>query len=192
MLGEPLEKRHLVDNLQLVAGLVNEVLLGGSSLLDVNDGLDAFGVLEGHSLDVEVLVDNDNLAGTEVQGLEGFVVAVAELSGVHGDFVKVLCQELLLLDKLDVGEGLGGELDGLVEAVLSSVRDIDGLDDLGVQTVVKEIGAVKLSLEVGGTSQNQTGDVDLVSGDEVLDGCLGDLSDVVMSLFLSQSRESKR
>ncbi len=52
-----------------------------------------------------------------------------------GDFVEVATNELLLLDKLDVRERLGRQLDRLIEAVLPAVRYIHRLDDLRLQTL---------------------------------------------------------
>ena len=46
------------------------------------------------------------------------------------NLVEVSSYELLLLDELDVGEGLGRELNGLVESVLAAVRDVHQLDNL--------------------------------------------------------------
>lgn len=105
--------------------------------------------------------------------------------------VKVGVDELLLLDELDVAERLARQLDSLVEAVLASVGHIDNLDDLGLQTVVEEVGLVQVVLEISGTSQNDTGYVDLVGGDEVLDCQFGDLADVVVAFLLSQTGETQ-
>ena len=105
--------------------------------------------------------------------------------------VKVLVDELLLLDELDVAESLTSQLNGLVEAVLASVGHVDHLDDLGLQTVVEQVGLVEVVLEVGGTGENDTGYVDLVGGDEVLDSQFGNLADVVVTLLLSQTGETQ-
>jgi hypothetical protein len=105
--------------------------------------------------------------------------------------VEVLVDELLLLDELDVVERLAGQVDGLVEAVLAAVGHIDNLDDLGLETVVEEVGLVQVVLEVGATGENDTSDVDLVGGDEVLDCQLGDLADVVVTLLLAQTGETQ-
>lgn len=99
--------------------------------------------------------------------------------------------QLLLLDELDVRQTVGGELDGLVETVLSSVRDVDDRDDLGDETTIKHVTEVELGLEVGRSGKDDTLDVDLVVRDEVLDGVLSDLSDVVVSSLHSESRETK-
>ena len=79
----------------------------------------------------------------------------------------------------------------LVEAVLATVGDIDDLDDLGLKAVVEEIGLVEVVLEVGATGQDQTGAVALVVGDEVLHSQLGDLADIVVTLLLTQTGETK-
>jgi hypothetical protein len=79
----------------------------------------------------------------------------------------------------------------LVETVLSSVTDIDDLDNLCQQSRVEQVTSTQIRLQLCTTSQDQTGDVDLVSGDEMLDGQLGDFSDIVSSSFLSQTGETQ-
>ena len=83
-------------------------------------------------------------------------------------------------------------LTDLVETVLSSVRDVDDVDDLCDETGVEEVTEVELGLEVCGSCEDDTLDVDLVVGDKVLDRVLGHLSDVVVSGLHTQSRESER
>jgi hypothetical protein len=99
--------------------------------------------------------------------------------------------QLLLLNELDVGERVGSEFDSLVETVLSSVRDIDNLDDLGEESRVEQVTSAQISLELGTTGKDESGDVDPIVGDEVLDGEFGNFSNVISSSFLSETRESK-
>lgn len=99
---------------------------------------------------------------------------------------------LLLLDELDVAERLGGELDGLVEAVLAAVADVDDLDDLCDEALVEQVALVELGLEVGATGEDEALDVDLVVRDEVLHGELGHLAHVVVALLHAQTRETQR
>ncbi|KAI3478310.1 hypothetical protein L1887_59786 [Cichorium endivia] len=191
---EPLEERHgFLDLLHgLAGGAVHEtravllLLLG-----EHEDVLGAVRVLEHVAHHVEVLPHDECLDGTQVERFEGVVEAEAVLASLHGDLVKVLLDELLLLDELDVGERLCGELDGLVEAVLAAVGDVDDLDDLGLQTVVEHVGLAQLGLEVGGTGEDEAGDVALVVGDEVLRGELCDLAHVVVARLLTQTCETE-
>lgn len=195
LLGNPLEERHGLDNLHLLLGLlVHEqgtvlslLLLGG-----VQDDLVSSGILENPAVDLQVLEDDEGLHSTELEGLECVVDTVTDASSVLGDLLEVLSDKLLLLDELDVAEGLGGELDSLVETVLASVGDIDNLDNLDLQSAIKEIGLVQVVLEVRGTGQNDAGNVDLVVGDEVLNCQLGNLTDVVVTLFFTKTGETQR
>ena len=70
----------------------------------------------------------------------------AVFARVLANLIKVLSDEFLLLDELDVGQTLGRELDGLVEPVLPAVGDIDQLNDLGLQPLVKHVGLRQFSL----------------------------------------------
>jgi hypothetical protein len=193
LLSEPLEHGALVDDFHLLSSfLVHEdasVLL--LSLGGVEDDLSAVGALEDPASDLQVFKDDESLGGTSIQSLQSVLNTVADFARVLGDVVEVDVDELLLLDELDVAERLARQLDGLVEAVLASVGHVDNLYDLGLQTVVEQVGLVQVVLEIGGTGEDDTGHVDLVGGDEVLDGQLGDLADVVVTLLLSQTGETQ-
>ena len=58
----------------------------------------------------------------------------------------------------------------LVKAGLTTVTDIDDLDDLSTESGVEHVALRQLSLEVRTTSEHEAGHVDLVVRDEVLDG----------------------
>lgn len=58
----------------------------------------------------------------------------------------------------------------LIETVLTTITDVDDLDDLRTQTRVEHVTLTELSLEVCATSQDKTGDIDLVGGNKVLHG----------------------
>ena len=79
----------------------------------------------------------------------------------------------------------------LVETVLSSVTDIDNFDDLCQQSRVEQVTSTEIRLQLGTSSKNETGDVDSVVGNEMLNGQLGDFSDVVTTGFLSQTGETQ-
>lgn len=99
--------------------------------------------------------------------------------------------KLLLLYKLDVGKRIGGKLNSLVKAIFTTIRYIDNLDDLGEQSGVKEVTSTQIGLELGATSEDQTRDVNLISGNEVLNSKFGDFSDIVSTSFFSETRETK-
>lgn len=157
----------------------------------MDDVLSASGILEGPAGDLQVLKNNEGFDSTKLQGLESVVDTVTDTAGILADLFEVLADQLLFLDELDVAKSLRGQLDSLVETVLSSVRDINHLDNLRSQTVVEHVGGVQVVLEVSGTSEDNTGHVDLVVGDEVLDSQLGDLANVVVTLLLSKTGETK-
>ena len=80
----------------------------------------------------------------------------------------------------------------LVEAILTTVADVDDLDDLRRQPRVEHVALAQLRLEVGGSGEYKTRDVDLVVRNEVLNSKLGDLADVVVALLVTQTRETQR
>jgi len=57
------------------------------------------------------------------------------------DLIKVSADQLLLLNKLDVGEGLGREFNSLVKPILTTVGYINQFDDLNIchysKTIIK-------------------------------------------------------
>ncbi|KAI6766521.1 hypothetical protein HG531_011743 [Fusarium graminearum] len=194
VLSNPFQERLLGNNLHLLAGLLVEELVSVALLLllgGVEDDLATVVVLENPAGDLKVLKDDKSLDSTQLKGLEGILDTVADLAGILANFLKVLSNELLLLDELDVAKGLGRQLNSLVETVLTTVRNINNLDDLCRKTVIKQVGGVQVALEIGRTSKDETSNVNLVGSDEVLDSQLSNLSDVVVTLFLSQTGETE-
>jgi hypothetical protein len=193
LFGEPLQHGSLVDNFHFLASvLVHEyasVLL--HQLGGVQNHLGAVGRLEDPASDFQILKDNQCLGCASLESFESVVDAVADLARVFGDVVKVDVDELLFLDELDIAERLSRQFNGLVEAVFASIGNVDNLDDLGLQTVVEQVGLVEVVFEVGGSGENDARDVDLVGGDEVLYGQFGDLADVVVALLLTQTGETQ-
>ena len=84
-----------------------------------------------------------------------------------------------------------GSVAYLIEPVLATVTDIDYLDDLRSQTRIEHVTLAQLGLEVGATSKHETGYVDLVIRDEVLNRQLGDLPDVIVALLVTKTRETQ-
>jgi len=121
------------------------------------------GVLELEAVDVKGFPDDEGLDGAALKGLEALVHTKAVLAAVNGDLVKVGLNKFLLLDELDVGEGVRGELDGLVEARLAAIGNVNNLDDLGHETRVKHVGLGELGLELGGTSNHQARHIGLLA-----------------------------
>ena len=79
----------------------------------------------------------------------------------------------------------------LVKSILATVTDIDYFDDLRSQTRIEHVTLAQLGLEVGATSKHETGYVDLVIRDEVLNRQLGDLPDVIVALLVTKTRETQ-
>ena len=80
----------------------------------------------------------------------------------------------------------------LVEPVLTTVADVHHLDDLRSQTRIEHVGLAELGLEVGTTREDKTSHINLVLGDVVLHGEFGDLTDVVVALFVTETGETER
>lgn len=78
-------------------------------------------VLENVPLDVKVLPAYERLHRSQLKTLEGVLDTKTVLARVLTDLIKVPPDKLLLLDELDILEGLGGQLDSLVEAVFTTV-----------------------------------------------------------------------
>lgn len=210
LLSEPLEQglrlgsRFHLQSSRLVHELLSVLVSGGG----VHDDLLAGGVSERVSGNVQVLPDNQGLHCTHIESFEGVDNTETVLSGVEGDLVKVLLNQSFLLYELDVGQRVGSELDSLkecfstttsqyglstdlVETVLSSITDIDDLDNLGEKSGVEQVTSTQVGLELCTTGQHQTSNIDLVVGDEMLDCQLGDFSHIVSPRFLSQTGETQ-
>ncbi len=71
------------------------------------------GVTEDVTRDIKVLPYDQSLDGSEFKGLERVFDTKAVLARILTDFIKVLLDEPLFLDELDVRKRLGSEFDGL-------------------------------------------------------------------------------
>lgn len=193
--SNPLQEGLLRDDLHLLAGLLVHEFLAVVLLLllgRVQQNLVPLAVLESPASDLQVLEHDEGLDSAQLESLKGVVDTEAHTSSILADVIEVLPDELLFLDKLDVAEGLGRELDGLVEAVLATVRHVYHLDDLGGEAVVEHVGRVEVVLEVGRASENESRDVHLIVGDEVLNRQLRHLAHVVVALLFSETGETQR
>lgn len=79
----------------------------------------------------------------------------------------------------------------LIESVLSAVRDVDDFDDLGLEALVEKVALAEFGLEIGGTGEDESSDVNLVASDEVLDGEFSDFTHVVVALLVTKTGETK-
>lgn len=50
----------------------------------------------------------------------------------------------------------------LVETILAAVTDVDNFDNFRNQTLIEQVTLAQLRLEIGTTSKDETGHVDLV------------------------------
>mmetsp|Transcript_16231 Transcript_16231/g.50376 ORF Transcript_16231/g.50376 Transcript_16231/m.50376 type:complete len:399 (+) Transcript_16231:242-1438(+) len=197
VLGEELDQ---VDGLDLVGraaldvGRVQDLLHLG--LLHLLRGVVVVarrrpvGGLHGDAQRLEVLEGDERVHGAHVDGLHRVADAVAVHVRVEGELVVELLEELLLLDQLHVAERVGREVDGLVEADLTGVSDVDELDDDLLQTRVEHVGEVEALLELSRTGEHEAEHVRAVVGDEVLRRALRDLAQVVVAALLADTREA--
>ena len=79
----------------------------------------------------------------------------------------------------------------LVEAILATIAHIYDLDDFRAETLVQHVTLAQLGLEIRASSEHEARHVDLVVSDEVLDRQLSDLADIVVSLFITETRETQ-
>ena len=84
-------------------------------------------------------------------------------------------------------EGEGTSHTHLIKAILTTVANIDNFDDLGGKARIEHVTLTELSFEVRTACEDQTGDVDLVVGDVMLNSEFGDLSYVVVTLLVTQT-----
>ena len=63
--------------------------------------------------DIKIFPNDEGLNGAQLESLEGIINTEAVFAGVLADLVKVLLDELLLLDELDVRKRFSGKFDRL-------------------------------------------------------------------------------
>lgn len=77
-------------------------------------GLTSSCASEDISSDLQILPYDQCLDGTHVETLECIGDTETVFAGIERDLVKVLLDQLLLLDELDVGQRVSCELDSLI------------------------------------------------------------------------------
>lgn len=83
-------------------------------------------------------------------------------------------------------------LPDLIEPVFAAIADINHLDDLRRQPQIEHVTLAEFRLEIRATCKDQTRHVDLVVRNEMLDGVFGYFSNIVVTFFISETRETKR
>lgn len=81
-------------------------------------------VHEGHTVNLKVFPDYESLHCAHLQAGLGVLHAKDKFAGVLTDFIKEFADEPLLLNKLDIRQGVCRKLNRLIEAVLTAcMRD---------------------------------------------------------------------
>lgn len=79
----------------------------------------------------------------------------------------------------------------LVEAVLATVTNINNLDDFGNQTLIEHITLTQLRFEIRGTGEDEPSHINFVLSNVMLHCQFGDFADIVMTLFITKTRETQ-
>jgi len=95
------------------------------------------------------------------------------------------------LDEFDVAECVGREFNGLIEPVLSTIANINNFDDFSAQARVKKVTSAQFRLEISAPSEHKASDIYFVVGDKMLDRQFRDLSHIVVSLLITETRETQ-
>mmetsp|Transcript_43083 Transcript_43083/g.87117 ORF Transcript_43083/g.87117 Transcript_43083/m.87117 type:complete len:426 (-) Transcript_43083:275-1552(-) len=149
-------------------------------------------VLEHDAVRVELVPHDQHLHRAELEGIQRVLEHEAVFPAVGGDLVEPLLQQLLLLHQLHVPQGLGTQLDGLVEPRLPAVRHVHFFDHRLEQPPIKHLRPLQVALEVGRTAQHQAADVGAVVADEQVRRHLRHLGHVVLPFFEAEAREPER
>mmetsp|Transcript_4616 Transcript_4616/g.6445 ORF Transcript_4616/g.6445 Transcript_4616/m.6445 type:complete len:244 (+) Transcript_4616:88-819(+) len=133
VVGKPFQQGDLLHNFQLNSGgFVTEerlvFLLFFGQMKDL--GFIGSRILDFVSADIQIFPHDQSLDSTHFQSSQGVTNTVAILASVLGNFIKVLGDQLLLLNKFDVGENFSRELNGLIETIFTTIRNIHNLDNL--------------------------------------------------------------
>ena len=179
--GEPLGEQRLVDHLERVALL--EVVLLVLDLLDVpvEDDLGvglAFLVPQNAPVILQLLPEQQLRETALLNHLHRLLDPVNHHSGILGDMLEELRDDLLLLDEADTRKGFLGELDCLLEAVLTAVLDVDDAEDDGLESLVQVLGFGDEVLELSCSGHDDALDGGLVVFNEDTLGELADLLDI--------------
>ena len=191
--AEPVSELLTADDLQVDTCLGVLEVLRVLLLLSIEEeglGLVLDRVLDLISHNLDVFEEHHCLKRSELQSLHCVFHTESDHSSVESDLLKEPSDDLLLLNKLDVRERVLSQCDGLVEALVETIGDIDGGQDGSLQSEIKMITLLHNELKIGTTSNDDTTDVGSVVGDKVLSSELTTLNDVQMTLLFSETSET--
>ena len=104
--------------------------------------------------------------------------------------VKKGGNQIFLFHKLHICKWFSWFLNGLVQSIFKSIRNIDNIDDFCSKSGVKHFRGIQIVFEVCASCKDQPIYIALVISYESADGNLADLSQVVMALFNSKTSET--
>src|SRR5690606_13183941 len=103
---KPFEESDLLNDFHLLSrALVHkERTVWLLRLIGMEDNFGTFRILKSPAGYAKVLKIDQGFDGTKFESLECIVNTVADFASILGDFIEVSLNELLLLDKLDIGK----------------------------------------------------------------------------------------
>ena len=122
-----------------------------------------------------------------LEGLHGIVHTENDHTGVKVDLLEEVANECLLLNESDVGQGIGGLSDRVVQTILESVLDIVGGDQYILEPLIEGVTLLDDGLEISATCHHNTFNIGNIVGNKVLRGQLGNLLHISKTLLLSDS-----
>src|SRR3990167_6957615 len=149
-------------------------------------------VKQGHSVLSEVVVADDSLNGTVEEDSHGVFDTVHDSTSVHVDFLIHLVDSCLFLNELDVRQAALAQVDGLTETLFTAIADVHDVEDDLLESLIEDWRLSHLNLEVCATSDDDAFHVWSVIGQEERDSGFAHLSDVVLSLFHSDTSKTLR
>lgn len=194
---QPIRQTFRVHNFEFHVGFrvaeeLRVLLLLLSLSQHVHGGSVSMGVSKFVASVSQVLPEQHNFEGAQVEGLEGVLNAEDVQASVEGNLLEKLANNFLLLHETHIPHRLGTHRDSLIETIIHSVADVEVSEHDRLQTSIENVRLEAVCFDLGWACHNNALNVRFVVSNKVLCGELADSSNVIMTLFLSDTCETQR
>ena len=190
---EPVGKRLLALDLKLdsrlwVLEMFRILLLSG--VQELNLGFRLVRLLDLEAAYFNLLKQDHAVKSSHLHRFESVIDTKHNHAGVLSNLVKEFAHNLLFLHKLDIEETVSSQSDCLTEAVILTVRNIEGSEHNVAKTFVELLRSIEFVLKASCTSQHETFHIRPVVCYEVMNRQLTDFADVSIAFFDTLARKT--
>lgn len=192
----PVSQTFTGNNVEFFAGFGVEEKLGVFLLFlgfsqHVNDSLVCItGVSEFVAHVGEIFPQKHLLEGTKIKGFESILNSENVESGVKRNLFEEFANNFLFLHETNTAHAFSSHSNSLIETIILTITDVKMCNHDLFETSIENVRLETICFDLGGTSHNNTFDIRFIVSNEMLGGEFTNFSNVIMTFFFSNTRET--